>query len=71
MPDRSDSQTGSNVRPVSDEALHEAGELLRAGYLVALPTETVYGLAGDAYAMRTAADLGFLMRRETVETRKL
>ena len=48
MPDRSDSQTGSNVRPVSDEALHEAGELLRAGYLVALPTETVYGLAGDA-----------------------
>jgi segregation and condensation protein B len=26
---------------------------------------------GDAYAMRTAADLGFLMRRETVETRKL
>jgi segregation and condensation protein B len=26
---------------------------------------------GDAYAFRTAADLGFLMRRETVETRKL
>jgi segregation and condensation protein B len=26
---------------------------------------------GDAYAMRTAADLGFLMSRETVETRKL
>ncbi len=26
---------------------------------------------GDAYAMRTAPDLGFLMRRETVETRKL
>lgn len=26
---------------------------------------------GDAYAMRTAADLGFLMRRETVEVRKL
>jgi segregation and condensation protein B len=26
---------------------------------------------GDGWAMRTAADLGFLMHRETVETRKL
>jgi segregation and condensation protein B len=26
---------------------------------------------GDAYAMRTAADLGHLMRKETIETRKL
>ncbi|MBM9595005.1 SMC-Scp complex subunit ScpB [Roseitranquillus sediminis] len=26
---------------------------------------------GDAWAIRTAPDLGFLMRRETVETRKL
>lgn len=26
---------------------------------------------GDAWAIRTASDLGFLMRRETVETRKL
>lgn len=26
---------------------------------------------GDAYAFRTAPDLGFLMRKETVETRKL
>ena len=26
---------------------------------------------GDAWAMRTASDLGFLMRRETIETRKL
>ena len=26
---------------------------------------------GDAYAMRTAADLGYLMQHETVETRKL
>lgn len=48
MPDGRNSQTGSTVRPVSDEVLHEAGELLRAGHLVAMPTETVYGLAGDA-----------------------
>jgi segregation and condensation protein B len=26
---------------------------------------------GDAYAMRTAPDLGYLMCREVVETRKL
>jgi len=55
MPDRHDSQTGSNVRPVSDEALHEAGELLRAGQLVAIPTETVYGLAGDATNAKAVA----------------
>jgi len=26
---------------------------------------------GDAYALRTAADLGYLMQKETIETRKL
>ncbi|MBE5864019.1 MAG: threonylcarbamoyl-AMP synthase [Lachnospiraceae bacterium] len=30
------------------EALREAGEILKAGGLVAFPTETVYGLGGDA-----------------------
>lgn len=32
----------------AEEALPRAVELLRAGEVVALPTETVYGLAGDA-----------------------
>ncbi|TGD44697.1 threonylcarbamoyl-AMP synthase [Pseudotabrizicola sediminis] len=32
----------------SDEGLAQAATLLRAGGLVAMPTETVYGLAGDA-----------------------
>ncbi|MBO4749455.1 MAG: Sua5/YciO/YrdC/YwlC family protein, partial [Lachnospiraceae bacterium] len=33
----------------SDEAaLREAGEILKSGGLVAFPTETVYGLGGDA-----------------------
>ena len=32
----------------ADEAMPRAVELLRAGDVVALPTETVYGLAGDA-----------------------
>ena len=29
-------------------AIREAGEIIRAGGLVAFPTETVYGLGGDA-----------------------
>lgn len=32
----------------SKELLYEAGEIIRAGGLVAFPTETVYGLGGDA-----------------------
>jgi L-threonylcarbamoyladenylate synthase len=36
------------TKPDKDEsALREAGEILRAGGLVAFPTETVYGLGGD------------------------
>ena len=31
-----------------EDALREAGEILRAGGLVVMPTETVYGLGGDA-----------------------
>lgn len=31
-----------------EQALQEAGEVLRSGGLVAFPTETVYGLGGDA-----------------------
>ena len=30
-------------------ALQEAGEILRQGGLVAFPTETVYGLGGNAF----------------------
>ncbi|MCR4598725.1 MAG: threonylcarbamoyl-AMP synthase [Acetatifactor sp.] len=32
----------------SEESLREAGEILKQGGLVAFPTETVYGLGGDA-----------------------
>lgn len=35
--------------PEEDAALHRAGEILKAGGLVAFPTETVYGLGGDAF----------------------
>ena len=33
--------------PEEDEALRQAGELIKRGGLVAFPTETVYGLGGD------------------------
>ncbi len=36
------------IRPPDDAALHEAGEHIRSGRLVAFPTETVYGLGADA-----------------------
>ncbi|MBT5414941.1 MAG: threonylcarbamoyl-AMP synthase, partial [Rhodospirillaceae bacterium] len=43
------------VRAPTPEAIAEAGALLRAGNLVAIPTETVYGLAGDATDDRAVA----------------
>lgn len=39
--------TGSFTKE-EDEALRQAGEVLKQGGLVAFPTETVYGLGGDA-----------------------
>lgn len=37
-----------NVRPADADAVAEAAVLLRAGRLVAFPTETVYGIGADA-----------------------
>lgn len=37
-----------DVEPVDFKQLEEAGEILRRGGLVAFPTETVYGLGGNA-----------------------
>lgn len=34
---------------LNTEAIEKAGEILRAGEVVAIPTETVYGLAANAY----------------------
>ena len=36
------------VLPADDAAITAAMELLRSGQIVAIPTETVYGLAADA-----------------------
>ncbi len=44
--------------PEKDRALmEEAGSLIRSGELVAIPTETVYGLAGDALNPESSAKI--------------
>ena len=43
------------IVPATDAAIDEAAALLRAGQLVAFPTETVYGLGGDATDDRAVA----------------
>lgn len=40
--------TETRLLPPTDQGLADAAALLHAGNLVAMPTETVYGLAGDA-----------------------
>ena len=37
-----------SIKAASDQTIEEAAAILRAGGLVAMPTETVYGLAGNA-----------------------
>ncbi len=43
------------IIPASDNAISRAARLLRDGALVAFPTETVYGLGGDATSDRAVA----------------
>ena len=40
----------SNIFPLSEKTLNKTIKLLTKGSLVALPTETVYGLAGNGYS---------------------
>ena len=45
-------ETGGNcygMLKINDDTLHQAAELISGGSLVAFPTETVYGLGGDAF----------------------
>lgn len=42
------------LSPEEENALREAGETLRRGGLVAFPTETVYGLGGDALSRESS-----------------
>ncbi|WP_337877453.1 L-threonylcarbamoyladenylate synthase [Elioraea sp.] len=49
--------------PPNPAGIEEAARLLRAGRLVALPTETVYGLAADATEARAVAAIYAAKRR--------
>ena len=40
--------TAALILPIDDAAIERAAALIRAGHCVAVPTETVYGLAADA-----------------------
>ena len=52
-----------NIRPPTDRAIDEAVARLRAGELIGLPTETVYGLAGDASNIHAVAKIFALKGR--------
>jgi len=47
----------TRVLPFSDESIAEAARLIRAGEPVAVPTETVYGLAADATSAQAVAQI--------------
>lgn len=47
----------TQILPASDEAIAEAARILKAGGLVAFPTETVYGLGADARDGRAVAKI--------------
>jgi len=47
----------SSISPATSRAIARAAVLLRAGGLVAFPTETVYGLGGDATNERAVAEI--------------
>lgn len=47
--------TAARIEPARPAAIAEGGDLLRHGRLVAFPTETVYGLGGDATNDRAVA----------------
>ena len=42
---------------IEEEAIQEAGRILKDGGLVAFPTETVYGLGGDALNAESSAKI--------------
>src|SRR5215469_15967586 len=48
---------GAEIARASTETIGRAAALLKAGRLVAFPTETVYGLGGDATNERAVAEI--------------
>jgi L-threonylcarbamoyladenylate synthase len=62
-PDPTRAEQANNIRAPSDAAVSEAVELLRRGEVVGMPTETVYGLAGDALNPAALARIFEVKRR--------
>lgn len=56
-----------NVRPVDPAAITAAAALIRAGGLVAFPTETVYGLGADALNPEAVARIFLAKRRPSFD----
>lgn len=50
-------RSGGDFSETEEEVLRSAGQILRAGGLVAFPTETVYGLGGDALNKESSAKI--------------
>ena len=55
----------SAVLPATSENIHHGSELIRAGRLVAFPTETVYGLGANAYLADAVAHIFEAKNRPT------
>ena len=47
----------NDTKNINDEELKEAAQILRDGGLVAFPTETVYGLGGNALDEKAAGKI--------------
>jgi|TARA_B100001939_G_scaffold346464_1_gene365289 L-threonylcarbamoyladenylate synthase len=53
----------SNIYPFSKKVLKKTTKILKEGDLVSLPTETVYGLAGNAYSKKAINKIYKLKKR--------
>ena len=62
-----DPEGGDLIRPADRAGLAEAVRLLRDGQLVGMPTETVYGLAADAFNARACARVFEVKQRPTFD----
>ena len=47
----------SNIFPFTEKILNKTVKVLNKGVLVGMPTETVYGLAGNAYSKTVIAKI--------------
>ena len=54
-----------NIYPTNDENIEKAAKLLQNGGVVAMPTETVYGLAANVYNSKAVANIFAIKGRPT------